>query len=109
MVADIVSATGCQVVLSSSWRHYPTMRDIVVFELGRVGVHILCDTEDRLDRNVEIQEVLDKYGVSGNDYAVIDDLSLTIPNLFKTSFYEGLTPHITAKVIAHFLKEICSV
>lgn len=124
LVDRIIHATGCEVVLSSTWRLNEESRDEV-----RSQVCKFIDTTPQLLRSMsnggfingedydgkggyqsagrgyEIQDWLDKHP-EVTKYAILDDdsdmLARQIPNFFKTTWEDGLTDEIAAKVIAHF-------
>lgn len=108
LVDRIIQATGCKVVLSSSWRHHPQS-----VELINKRIVELYDKTPDLDgfRGNEVKAWIDshtqKFG--GNveteitKYAILDDDSDFHPDqpLFQTSWQTGLTDEIAAKVIEH--------
>ena len=106
--------TGCEVVLSSSWRHYPDavkiVSDSVVPLLGKTGDH-KWDGKIRTARGREWPHELrgdeindwlaehpevEKYAILDDDGDFYDDQPL-----FQTTFKEGLTDEIAEKVIVH--------
>lgn len=107
MVGKIQLDTGCEVVLSSSWRHHPD--GVAAVEKSIVPVY---DTTPMLNypavRGHEIQDWLDKHP-EVTRYAILDDdsdmLEEQFPNFFKTTFQNGLTEYIMYDVIAHLNKE----
>jgi hypothetical protein len=102
LVGKIKLHTGCEVVLSSSWRHSPYGVDIV----QRRIVPILDTTSDSEDgiRGEEIQEWLDenpeveKYAILDDDDDILDEQE---ENFFQTDFETGLTDETALKVIKH--------
>lgn len=100
LVGKIKLDTGCDVVLSSSWRH------------GEEGVkeveRQVCDLLDRTPnsddgfRGGEVKAWLTGHPEVTN-YAILDDDSDFFPEqpLFKTSWKEGLTKEIAEEVIKH--------
>jgi len=110
----IIQATGCEIVLSSSWRHMPDWRDVL--EKAIPSLKILDRTprysssskykidESDLCRGHNIQDWLDKH-LEVERYAILDDaadmLKDQLPNFFKTSFETGLTDEIALKIINH--------
>lgn len=115
MVGKIQLDTGCQVVLSSSWRH----TEAGVEEVERQVVKLLDKTgsegndpnrppgvENYL-RGREIKAWLDKHP-EVEVYAILDDdsdmLPEQLPNFFKTSWQTGITPEIAEAVTKHLTK-----
>jgi hypothetical protein len=116
LVDRIVQATGCQVVLSSSWRHMPDWRDVL--KKAAPSIELLDRTppyadkirrRDKLDeadmcRGHNIQEWLDEHP-EVERYAIVDDsadmLKEQVPNFFKTSWSTGLTDEIALGIINH--------
>lgn len=108
LVARIVERTGCKVVLSSSWRHFPDGCD----EVARQVVPLLDVTPkmplfggaDQKERGHEIKAWLDEHP-EVTRYAILDDnsdmLDEQLPNFFKTSWATGITEEIAEKVVRH--------
>lgn len=109
LVGRIQLQTGCEVVLSSSWRHHPESVENVSKRVIRVS-DVTPDLYDDLNegkliiRGDEIQVWLDEHP-EVDKYAILDDdidfYAHQAPNLFKTTFEEGLTDEIAQKVIEH--------
>lgn len=106
LVQRIIKETGCQVVLSSTWRLYPEARAVV---RRNVCEFIDCTADLQagakrgvVERGVEVQDWLDRHP-SVTQYAIIDDDSDFLPNQwhFKTTFDYGITEDIAEAVIAH--------
>lgn len=112
MIDRIIQATGCKVVLSSSWRHFTGGTDEVrnkVCELYDVTPTFAGDL-----RGTEIEKWLDDHNAKfgGNvetevtRYAIVDDnddmLPEQMPNFFKTSWTTGITQEVANNIIAHF-------
>ncbi len=101
MVGKIQLDTGCDVVLSSSWRYHPDG----VAAVRKNIVHII-DTTPKMDgfRGEEIQAWLDKHP-EVERYAILDDdsdmLESQKPNFFQTTFEDGLTEAIAKRVTKH--------
>lgn len=108
MIDRIIQATGCKVVLSSSWRHFTGGAKEVckkVCELYGVTPTLLGEL-----RGTEIKKWLDDHdSVFENElvtkYAIVDDnddmLPEQMPNFFKTSWSTGITQEIANNIIAH--------
>lgn len=114
LVGKIQLDTGCQVVLSSAWRHH----DESVAYLNRRVVPIFDTTPDMprsedsgieyCERGREIKAWLDTHP-EVTRYAILDDsadmLPEQLPNFFKTSWVVGLTEEIAQAVINHLNQE----
>lgn len=105
-VRRIVKETGCDVVLSSTWRLYPNARDQVRRDVvGFIDVtrNLQAGAQNgRTERGYEVQEWLDRHP-EVEQYAILDDDSDFLPDqwLFKTTFKLGITEEIADNVIAH--------
>lgn len=106
LVQQIIKATDCKVVLSSTWRLYPEARAVVKRDVCRF---IDCTRDMQagakrgvVERGMEVQEWLDRHH-EVSQYAIIDDDADFLPNqwLFKTTWEKGLTPEIAEAVICH--------
>lgn len=101
LVGRIQLQTGCEVVLSSSWRHHPEGVQNVSERVVR-----LLDKTPYLPgiRGDEVQAWLDKYP-EFDKYAILDDdmdfYVYQAPHYFKTQFEDGLTDEIAEAVIEH--------
>lgn len=106
LVGKIQLDTGCEVVLSSSWRHHP---DGVAQVEERI-VKLLDKTPDIPNgiRGNEISQWLREHP-EVDRYAILDDdsdmLALQRPNFFKTTFETGLTDEIAKQVTEHLNAE----
>lgn len=125
LVDRIVQATGCKIVLSSTWRLWPDSREEVRKQVGEfisVTPNMpLQGGAEMCERGKEIAAWIDKWingegyfayhcGDGGYEkvitkYAILDDnsdmLPEQLPNFFKTSWAVGLTQEIADQVIAH--------
>ena len=101
LVGRIQLQTGCEVVLSSSWRIHPEGVQNVSKRVVRLLDRTPCLPGIRGD---EVQAWLDKYP-EFDKYAILDDemdfYVYQAPNFFKTTFQDGLTDEITEAVINH--------
>lgn len=100
LVGKIMLDTDCQVVLSSSWRHFPDGRE----EVERQVCQILDITPQPTTgiRGDEIAAWLEKHP-EVEKYAILDDNSDFHDDqpLFQTSWEIGITPEIAAAVTNH--------
>jgi len=118
LVGRIQIATGCDVVLSSSWRHHPEaiekVRENIVPLIGITPtlmkkydppVFARGRNWDYSLRGDEVEAWLMKYP-EVTEYAILDDDSDFYDDqpLFKTSFKTGLTEEIANQVIEHLNK-----
>lgn len=102
LVRMIVEKTGCQVVLSSSWRYFPGGREEVERQ-----VCPLLDVTPHSDlgcRGDEIRAWLNAHP-EVTRYAIVDDNSDMLPeqhlNFFQTSWERGITEDISQAIILH--------
>ena len=134
LVDRIVQATGCEIVLSSTWRLWEDERQEVAKQVG-----VFIDVTPRMpvgggaemcERGYEIRAWLEANRfkqcrdrntchepfILGSDhkhkitsYAILDDnsdmLPEQLPNFFKTEWKVGLTKEIANQVIAHLNSE----
>lgn len=103
LVGKIQDVTGCEVVLSSSWRHHP--EGIAEVEKRIVPILDITPNDEHGFRGAEVQAWLDK-NPEVTKYAILDDdmdfYAYQAPNFFKTRFMqEGLTDEIAQAVIDH--------
>jgi len=118
LVDRIIQATGCEVVLSSTWRLFEESRKEVkkqVCDFIDVTPHLplrefggSCDAES-CERGMEVAAWL-KDHPEVTQYAILDDNSdfMGYQPLFKTSWSTGLTQEIANEVIAHLNKHYAS-
>jgi hypothetical protein len=101
-VKHIIAATGCKVVLSSTWRLTRRSYDEVVANVCPL-VGSTPDHYGTTDRGCEVQAWLDKHPEVAEVYAILDDNTdfHTGQPLFKTSVTTGITPEIAEEVIEH--------
>ena len=103
LVARIVEATGCKVVLSSSWRYHEESAEQV-----RQRVVDFIDVTPKLNgltsRGTEIDKWLEAHP-EVTKYAILDDnsdmLEEQMPNFFLCPWETGLTDEIAQNVIDH--------
>lgn len=99
LVGHIQLQTGCEVVLSSTWRLHPDG----VKEVSDHVVRLLDKTPLlRGIRGDEVNAWLEKHP-DVEVYAILDDDSDFYDDqpLFQTTFEDGLTDEIAEKVVAH--------
>jgi len=102
LVGKIQLDTGCDVVLSSTWRLLKESRE----DVRRQVVDFVGVTPDLRgkDRGYEIEAFLDNHE-EYTRYAILDDdmdmLAYQAPNFFRTTWQEGLTPEIAKAVTEH--------
>lgn len=102
LVGKIQLDTGCEVVLSSTWRHWEDGKKDVRAQV----VDFVDITPDMrgADRGFEIEAWLNE-NPDVTRYAILDDsadmLVYQAPNFFKTDWNEGLTPKIAKAVTEH--------
>ncbi len=102
LVKMIVQDTGCEVVLSSTWRLNAETRE----EVRKEVVDFVDVTPNFWDkyRGEEIEDWLNR-NPDVIRYAILDDdidmLAYQAPNFFKTTWKEGLTREIAKAVTEH--------
>lgn len=122
LVDRIVQATGCKIVLSSTWRLWPDSREEVRKQVGEFmdvtpsmplqGGAEMCERGKEIKAWIKEWESerkpapwLSVKGEKIDRYAILDDnsdmLPEQLPNFFKTSWAVGLTQEIADQVIAH--------
>ena len=97
----IIDATGAKIVLSSTWRLFPSARNDVKNALRNVGLEFIDKTKELRDRASEIQEWLSRHP-EVEKFVILDDeeISGKFPdNLVQTTFYQGLLPEHVEKAI----------
>jgi hypothetical protein len=114
LLNEIVDATGCKIVISSSWRYGRSVEKLqaLLHLHGFVGEVVdktpslpLCNTEKReynewrvgIDRGCEIEKWLSDHKGNGiTHYCILDDnADMTdeqLPRLVKTTWENGLEP-----------------
>ena len=105
----IVDATGCKIVLSSTWRLYKDAREVVDQKLATRGLEVIDETIEItppklsmfVPRSDEIEEWLGRNVV--DQFAILDDCTDAgiEGHFFRTDTRIGLTDEITVQVIAH--------
>lgn len=119
LVDRIKQATGCVVVLSSTWRLDINSRKEVMEQctsfIATTPRTFLMEEESPVGRlwshrGDEIKAWIDDNREDIDQYAILDDdtaagsLPELAPNYFRTYWEEGLTQEIADKVIAHLNK-----
>ena len=97
----IIDATDAKIVLSSTWRLFPSARNDVKNALRNVGLEFIDKTKELRDRASEIQEWLSRHP-EVEKFVILDDeeISGKFPdNLVQTTFYRGLLPEHVEKAI----------
>lgn len=101
LIGRIQLQTGCEVVLSSSWRNHPEG----VENVSQRVVRLLDKTPwldgcrgDEIEAWLEAHPYVEKYAILDDDSDMLDH---QMPNFFKTTFEEGLTDEIAEAVIKH--------
>jgi hypothetical protein len=98
LVGKIQLDTGCEVVLSSSWRHMPDG----IAEVEKQIVKLYDKTGQGKTRGDEVEVWLQQHP-KVTRHAILDDDDDFYPYqpLFLTKWETGLTDEIAAKVVAH--------
>lgn len=111
LVDRIIQATGCDVVLSSTWRLWEESRKEVEKQVCKFidvtkSMPLKGGSETK-ERGREINEWLSRHP-EVERYAILDDSTDFFPDqdLFKTMWSTGLTQEIANEVIAHFNKSL---
>jgi len=104
----VVKETGCEIVLSSTWRKFEDHLFTLNRKLGYYGITIFSHTNQLGGkRGEEIQEWLDHHP-EVMQYAIVDDdsdmLDHQLPNFFQTDPHYGLTETIKYRIIHHLNK-----
>lgn len=108
LVGRIKLSTGCEVVLSSSWRYHPESRQNVstrVVELFDVTPTHMPEGSirgDEINAWLSVHPEVTKYAILDDDMDFYADQA---PNFFKTRFEDGLTDEIAEAVIEHLGRE----
>ena len=101
-VARIVEDTGCEVVLSSSWRHFEGGREEV-----DAKVHPTYDITPAVKGGFRGEEILLWLAAHPDvdRYAILDDNDDFYPGqpLFRTTWATGLTQDVAAAATRHLL------
>jgi hypothetical protein len=106
LVQRIVQNTGCEIVLSSSWRLFQNIRDEVERKI--------CKFSDitpilHAPRGYEIKVWLTLHHPEIEHYAILDDADSILPeqraNFFQTTWESGLTEDIALAVEKHLNEE----
>ena len=108
LVAKVVNATGCKIVLTTAWRRSEVLVEKIKEFAAQAGIKddIVGQTADLPGEplGAEIREWLQRHP-EVTRYAVADDDEdagiFHEGNFFNTNFIEGLTEAIADKMIAH--------
>lgn len=106
LVDRIIQATGCEVVLSSTWRLFPESRKEVEKQVCKfidvTKSMPLIGGAEMHERGKEVEEWLSRHP-QVERYAILDDGTDFMPHqpLFKTMWSTGLTQEIANDVISH--------
>lgn len=107
----IINETGAKVVISSTWRLYPELDQLIENDIGIKEGAIIGKTKDYLPiirsegtcRGDEIQDWLDNTDEVIESFVILDDdddMRDLLPYLIQTSFYgRGLTKELADKAI----------
>ncbi len=106
LVGKIVLDTGCDIVLSSTWRCWPDARDEVRRQVGNF-IDItprmpLLGGSEQMERGKEIKAWLEQHP-DVDRYAILDDGSdfFSDQPLFKTSWQTGINEKIANEVTVY--------
>ncbi len=115
LVKRIVAETGCDIVISSTWRLYPAHLRRVAHAFRTLGIPQFVGVTPNLEtveRHVEIQAWMDANAIAEQDIVVVidDDVDAKLPStetvpcrIFARTFFKtGLTPELTTSIINVF-------
>jgi hypothetical protein len=106
LVGKIQLDTGCEVVLSSTWRLWKEGREDVRKQVVEF-IDVTPELPSRI-RGEEIEKWLKDNNAEDAVYAILDDdmdmLAYQAPNFFLTTWRDGLTPEIAKAVTEHLNK-----
>lgn len=93
ILKTIVDRSGADIVLSSTWRRIPQLRDRLVERLARYGLSIIGDTPTIYgkERGDEIKQWLDGHS-EYESFIILDDdsdMGPLLEHLVQTSYYMG--------------------
>lgn len=107
-VGRIKEHTGCEVVLSSSWRHSAEGVEVVkkkvvpLFDLTSLGEEGVIGRGSLIKRWLDAHPEVTRYAILDDNRDMLDE---QFPNFFQTYFFCcGLTEEIADKVIGHLNK-----
>jgi hypothetical protein len=111
----LVAVTGCDIVLSSTWRLFPESMDILKIAFEEHGIPVWIDTTPELRTGRRADEILkwieSNVTVPAVAVGIDDDEDIDIGNdhglpvkfkPFRTSFDHGLTSEIVKDIIEWF-------
>ncbi len=102
MVGKIQLDTGCEVVLSSSWRHHPESVEHIEKRIVKLLDKTPVDDHGIRGKEIDLwlfhHPEVEKYAILDDDSDMLDH---QLPNFFQTKFETGITEEIMNKVIEH--------
>ena len=110
LFAKLIEQTNAQIVLSSTWRLYPTGKTFLRRQLyHRYDIQILDCTPDLKEnyttifRIDEINKWLEYYENKNVKWVVLDDCCIgqDVPNFFKTSYLTGIMQEDVDSVVSY--------
>lgn len=117
---EIIQATACRVVVSSTWRKFPRELERLTTVAAKLGIEIKDATpihDRRLEsglwvspaRGDEIEDWLDQHP-EVTRFVILDDdadMGAMTPHLLRTESFVGLTPEIAKEAIRR-LRELAT-
>lgn len=78
-LAAILSATGAEIVISSSWKFLGLAALRRIWDSRKLPGHILDVTPDNESKGMEVADWLSQHGGQASNYAIIDDENDMLP------------------------------